>query len=141
MAWSIKHADLWAAEIEDAAGGLAAKLAGLAEAGAHLEFIFARRAPELPGKGIVFLTPLKGAKPIKAAKSFGFHPLSRCGVVRVEGPDSQGMGARITSLIAEKELTLRGFSATTMGKRCVIHLAFDSVADSSRAIRALRKLK
>jgi hypothetical protein len=49
---------LWAAMLQDRVGGLAGKLAPLAAAGANLEFIIARRAPEQPGRGVVFVTPL-----------------------------------------------------------------------------------
>ena len=141
MSLSIKRAELWAAEIEDQAGGLAQKLAGLSEAGVNLEFIFARRSSEAPGKGVVFVTPLKGARAIRAAKELGFQALGRVGVVRVEGPDKKGIAAHMTGAVAKLDVTMRGFSATSMHKRSVIHLAFDSVADATRAIRALKKLK
>lgn len=141
MSLSIARVELWAADIEDQAGGLAQKLAGLSEAGANLEFIFARRSTESPGMGVVFVTPIKGARCIRAAKDLGFQALGRVGVVRTEGPDKKGLAGRMTSAVAELDVTLRGFSATSMHKRSVIHLAFDSVADASRAIRALKKLK
>lgn len=141
MTLSIARAELWAAEIEDAAGGLASKLAGLAEAGINLEFIFARRSPEAPGKGVVFVTPLKGSRAVGVAKKLGFQALGRLGVVRIEGPDKQGLAARITGTVAEKNLTLRGYSASALGKRCVIFLAFDSVADAQAAMKALKRMK
>src|SRR5947207_10691597 len=130
MALSITRADLWAAGIEDEAGGLARKIEALTDAGANFEFVFARRSPEAPGKGVVFLTPLKGSKQKQAAKSNGFQKLSRIGAVRVEGPNVRGMAARITKAVAEKSLSLRGYSAVSMGKRFVMYLAFDSQADS-----------
>ncbi len=68
MALKITRADVWASTIEDRPGGLAEKLAALAEAGAQLEFVIARRASERPSTGVVFLTPLKGAAQLRAAK-------------------------------------------------------------------------
>ena len=43
---------VWAASMQDTPGSLANKLAALAEAGADLGFIVARRSPEKPGKTI-----------------------------------------------------------------------------------------
>ncbi len=139
MALSITRAELWAAEIEDQAGGLASKLDGLSEAGANLEFVFARRSPEDPGKGVVFVTPLKGARQKLAAKKLQFQLLERIGVVRIEGNDSPGLSARITAAIAAKKLSLRGFSGSTIGRRVVIFVAFDSKADAIQAQRTLKK--
>ena len=139
MALSIARADLWAAGIEDEAGGLARKLEALAEAGSNFEFVFARRSPEAPGKGVVFLTPLKGGRQKQAAKRHGFQLLSRIGVVRVEGPDSRGASAKITKALAGKNLSMRGYSASSVGKRCVMYLAFDSQADATQAVRTLKR--
>jgi len=56
----VEHVDVWAASIQDKPGALATVLAELRESGADLQFIIARRAPEAPGKGVVFVTPLQG---------------------------------------------------------------------------------
>ena len=62
MALKATRVDTWAATIKDQPGGLAAKLEALAAAKVNLEFIIARRAPEKPGTGVVFVTPITGAK-------------------------------------------------------------------------------
>ena len=67
MALKVTKADVWAATIEDRAGGTAEKLEGLSKAGANLEMLLARRTAEQPGKGVMFVTPLKG-KAVKAAQ-------------------------------------------------------------------------
>ena len=139
MALSISRAELWAVGIEDQAGGLASKLEGLAATGANLEFVFARRSPEDPGKGVAFVTPIKGAKQKLAARNLGFQPLERIGTVRIEGTDSAGLSAKITKALAEKNLTLRGYSGSTIGKRVVTYLAFDSQADAIQAVRVLKR--
>ena len=61
----VEHVDVWAATIEDRPGYLAHVLAELREAGADLHFIIARRAEA--GKGVVFVTPLRGDREIAAA--------------------------------------------------------------------------
>ena len=65
----ITRAVIWAAHIEDRPGGLAEKLEALAQAGANLDFILARRAPESPGMGVVFVAPLKGERQLKIGRA------------------------------------------------------------------------
>ncbi len=45
----VERVDVWAASTVDKPGGLSGILKGLHEAGADLDFIIARRAPEKPG--------------------------------------------------------------------------------------------
>ena len=101
MALNITRVDVWAAGIEDRPGGLAEKLAALAEAGAQLEFVIARRAPDKPGTGVAFLTPLKGAAQIRAAKKAGFEKTKSLHSVRIDGPDKPGLAAQMTQALAE----------------------------------------
>ena len=72
MALKATRAEVWAASIEDRAGGAAEKLEALAKAGASLEMVLTRRTPENPGRGVMFVTPLKGAKAMRAAQEAGF---------------------------------------------------------------------
>ena len=140
MALNVTRADVWAASIEDRPGGLAGKLAALAEAGAQLEFVIARRASERPGTGVVFLTPLKGSAQIGAAKKAGFEKTKSLHSLRVEGPDKPGLGAKMTQALAQAGINLRGLSAAAVGPRCVVHLALDSTADATKAARLLKRL-
>jgi hypothetical protein len=71
MALKATKAEVWAATIEDRAGGAADKLEALARGGANLEMLLARRT-EQPGQGVMFVTPVKGAKAVKAAQEAGF---------------------------------------------------------------------
>ncbi|MCY3019259.1 MAG: amino acid-binding protein [Planctomycetota bacterium] len=139
MAWKVTRIKIWAASIEDKPGALAGKLTTLAKAGASLEFAFARRAPEKPGTGVVFVTPLQGAGQLRAARAAGFQTISRVHGVRVEAPNMKGVGACLTHRLAAAELNLRGFSAVGRGKQAVVYLAFDSEADAAAAVRALKK--
>jgi len=140
MALQVTRVDVWAASIEDAPGGLAGKLAALAEAGANLEFVIARRSPEKPGTGVVFVTPIKGAAQARAAKKAGFVKTKSLHSVRVEGPDKKGQGAKVTQAVAEAGINLRGVSAAAIGRKFVSHLALDSSADATKAVRLLKKL-
>jgi hypothetical protein len=140
MALKVTRADVWAASIRDRPGGLAAKLAALAKAGAQLEFVVARRAPEKPGTGVVFLTPLKGAAQLKAAKRAGFEKAQSMHSLRIEGRDEPGLGAKMTQVLTEAGINVRGLSAAAIGLRCVMHLALDSTADAAKATRLLKRL-
>jgi len=71
MALKATKAEVWAVSIDDRAGGVADKLEPLAKAGANFEMVFARRTPESPGKGMLFVTPVKGAKVIRSAREAG----------------------------------------------------------------------
>jgi len=118
MKLDVTRVNVWAASIKDEPGGLAGKLDALAEAGANLEFVIARRE----------------AKKQKFAKTSSLHS------VRVEGPDKAGLGAAITKALADACVNLRGLSAAAIGRKFVMHFALDSSADATKAIRALKKL-
>ncbi len=135
------RAEVWAATIEDRPGGLAEKLTALAGAGVNLDFIVSRRAPERAGKGVVFVTPITGAKQVKAAKAAGFQKTEKLHSVRVEGLDKPGAGAALTKALADAGLNLRGVSGAAMGRSFVGYLALDTAADTSKALAALKKLK
>ena len=139
MAYAIKKVDVWAGEVEDRPGGLGAKLTTLSAAGANFEFLISRRAPDKPGTGVVFLTPIKGAKQKSAAQQAGLNTTDSLHSVRVEGPDRAGLGTKMTQALADSGINLRGISAAALGRRAVTYLAFDSAADADNAIRILKK--
>ena len=139
MAYTVKKVDVWAGEIADQPGGLAATVSALRGAGANLEFIIARRSPEKPGTGVVFVTPIKGAKQKSAAQAAGLSTTESLHSVRVEGPDRPGLGAQMTDALAAAGINLRGLSAAAIGRRAVSYLAFDNGADAASAIGVLRK--
>ena len=140
MKLKVSRTDTWAGMIDDRPGGLADKLAALAAAGANLEFIIARRAPEQRGSGVVFVTPLKGAKQIKAAEAAGFQKTESLHSLRIEGADQPGMGAKLTRALAEAGINLRGLSGAAIGRRYVTHLALDTAQDAAKAATVLKKL-
>lgn len=139
MAYSIKKVDVWAGEIADRPGGLASTLAAMTKAGANIEFVVARRAPDKPGTGVVFMTPIKGGKQKTAAQQAGLGTSESLHSVRIEGPDKAGLGAKLTDALAAAGINLRGISAAALGRRAVSYLAFDSAADSEAAVRILKK--
>jgi hypothetical protein len=135
----VESVDVWAASIQDRPGGLAEVLATLRDAGADLQFIIARRAPEKPGTGVVFVTPLQGDAEIRAAAQVGFNVTQKLHSIRVMGQDRPGIAAELTAKIAEGGINLRGFSASVIGRQFVAYLATDSLADANKAIAVLEK--
>jgi hypothetical protein len=139
MALEITQVEVWAATIEDRPGGLGEKLDPLAKAGANLEFVIARRTPDKPGEGVVFVTPIEGDA-VQAATAAGFAVAKSLRSLRVAAADEPGLGARIAGALASAGISLRGISAAAIGDRCVCYLAFDSPEDSAKAQDALKSL-
>ena len=140
MALKVSKLDVWVGAMKDVPGALAEKLAALGEAGANLSFVLARRTPEKRGKGVVFLSPLRGSKQLAVAKKAGLRKSKTIAALRVEGPDKPGVGACITAALASAGINLRGLSAAVIGRRFVLHLALDKAADAAKAARILRRL-
>jgi len=140
MALKVTRAEVWMATIDDRAGGASDKLAPLAKAGAKLEFVFARRTPEQPGRGMVIAYPVKGKKVIEAASAAGFAKPADMHSVRVEGGDKPGMGALMTRALAAAGISFRGMSAGVIGRKFVSFIALDSAEDAARAMSVLKKL-
>ena len=138
MPYDVKKLDVWTGEIDDKVGGLASMLEPLAEAGVDLQFLVARRQPHLPGKGVVFLSGIAGAKGTKAAAAAGLAKASDVVALRVEGPNKAGAASQITRRLADAGINLRGVSAGVMGKKFQLFLAFDNAADADKAARSLR---
>ena len=139
MAFDVSKIDVWTGEIEDRSGGLADKIEAVSEAGANLEFVIARRAPERPGLGLVFMAPLRGAAQVRAATAAGMEKAPNVYTLRIEGPNRPGLGARITRAVADAGINMRGMSGTGLGRRCAIYLSFDNTADTEKARRILQK--
>jgi predicted amino acid-binding ACT domain protein len=135
----VEHVDVWTATIQDKPGAVAGMLDGLREAGADLQFIIARRAPDSPGKGVLFVTPLQGDREIEAAAQLGFNVTRSVNTVRVTGSDRRGIAAELTQRIAKKGVNLRGFSASAIGSQFVAYFAVDSREDADKVMEVLQK--
>jgi len=131
---------VWAGDIADQPGGLAEKLSALAKGGTNLEFVIARRRPDEPGKGVVFVSPVKGKAAEAAAASVGMSKAMDVPTLRIEGPDSPGMGDRILRAIADRGINLRGVSAAAIDGKFVAYFGFFRADEASRAAQALRGL-
>jgi hypothetical protein len=138
MSYTVSRVEIWKGEMDDRAGGLAAKLEAVSNAEINLEMVIARRQPDKPGKGVVFLGPLKGPKAEKAAAAAGLTKTSELTALRVEGTDKPGECHRMIRRLSDAGVNLRGVSAAVLGNKFVTCLAFDNDADATKAARLLQ---
>jgi len=135
----VNRVDVWTASIADKPGGLSGTLKGVFEAGADLDFVIARRAPDEPGMGAVFITPIRGDREIEAASTLGFNLTSSVDSVRVEGDNVPGAAVNIAETIANADINVRSFSAAVIGPRYIAYVGFDSSSDADRAAEVLQE--
>jgi hypothetical protein len=140
MGFKLDRVHVWAGEVMDQAGGVAAKLQLLAQAGANLEYIYTRRQPDKPGTGVLLVAPISGPMQLRAAKSAGLHETNNPVVLRVEGDNQAGLGHRLTQQWALAGLSLQGLTLAVLADKFVGYVSFDTVADSNRAAAILGDL-
>ena len=141
MKLDMRKEQVWVAPLKDTPGALAEKLKTLAEAGVNLEFLIARRVEKPRGRGVVFVTPIRGPKQQAAAQAAGFHKSNSIHGLSVGCKDAPGYAAVVCRTLAEAGVNLRGFSGAAIGKRAVLNLALDSEADVTKARKALNKIR
>jgi hypothetical protein len=138
MSILVERVDVWAASIQDEPGALATKLEVLAEAGADLDFAIARRAPDKPGTGVVFVTPIRGDVEVAAAAEAGFAVSQSLHSLRIEGDNEPGVCAQLSRKLADTGINLRGLSAAVIGARFIIYIALDTAEDAAKAMGVLQ---
>ena len=138
---TVKKVAVWTGDISDRVGGLSSKLALLAQVKTDLSFVVARRQPHQPGMGVVFLGPIKGSKQTEAARAAGLSPAQDLVALQVEGVCNGCTYCyvhRITQVIADGQINLRGLSSELIGKKIIATIAFDSEQDADAAAKLLR---
>lgn len=138
MRIDIDRVVVWAAGMDDRPGGLAEKLDVLAQADIDLEFVNARRSPDKPGKGVVFVMPIKGAKQVRTAKKAGFEKTKSLHGIRIATGNKPGFSSELAQKIAGAGINLRAFSGASIGNRAMFYLAFDSEADANKALKLIK---
>ena len=139
MALKIEKVDVWSGSIPDEAGGLARVLEPLVKAGADFSFLIARRRPESPGAGVVFIGGIRGKKQTAAAQSVGLMQTGEIGALRLEATDKAGLVHQVAAKLASAGINLRGLSASVVGSKCAMIVAFDGAADRDAAAKLLKK--
>jgi hypothetical protein len=98
----------------------------------------ARNGMVVTRAGIVFVAGLRGAKQTKAARSVGLAKTTNLSGLRIEASDKPGLLQKLLTKLPPAGITLRGVSASVIGNRCVIMVAFESAADRDKGVRLLR---
>jgi hypothetical protein len=137
MASRVDRVDVWKGTIADSPGELGKVLKSLREAGANLEFLFAR--PWKEGQSAIFLAPLQGAAQIRAAKSAGIVKWAERPSLRIRSANKAGLAAKIASALGAAGINIHGLSAIGDGNRSVFYLALKK-ADIAKAQRAVKKV-
>lgn len=140
MSFKMDRVHVWAVEVKDEPGGVAAKLANLAESGANLDYVYTQRNLEKPGVGILYVAPIVGNEQTRAAKASGMHEVSEPIVMRVEGDNTAGLAFRLKQAWARNNINLHGAIMTVINNKFVGFVTFDSVADANQAAMLLAQV-
>jgi hypothetical protein len=140
MGFKLDRIHVWSCEIADQAGGMANKLAPLAQAGANLQYISTRRIISRPGAGILYVAPVTGPAQVRAARSVGLTETHDTVVLRVEGDNEAGLGFRLTQQWALAGISLQALTMSVLANKFVGYAAFDTVEDANRAAQILADL-
>ncbi len=140
MGFKLDRVHVWSGEIQDQAGGIAQKLAPLAQAGANLEYISTRRQPDKPGTGLLFVAPVTGPSQVRVARAAGLAESQDQVVLRVEGDNQAGLAHRLTQQWALAGINLQGLTMSVLADKFIGYASFDSVTDANRAAQILADL-
>ncbi len=136
--WDRVH--VWSGDVKDQAGGVAEKLAHLAQAGANLEYVFTKRLPNKPGEGVLYVAPVTGPAQVRAAKAAGLHEVEHPVVRRIEGDNEAGLAHHLTQQWAIAGISLQGLTMAVLANKFVGYASFDTVQDANRAAQILADL-
>jgi hypothetical protein len=140
MSFKLDRVHVWSGEVADQAGGVASKLAFLAQAGANLEYVFTKRLSDKPGSGILYVAPVTGATQVRAARAAGLTEVSSPVLRRIEGDNEAGLAHRLTQQWALAGISLQALSMAVLGGKFVGYAAFDTVEAANRAAQILADL-
>lgn len=140
MSFKMDRIHVWAVVVKDEPGGVAAKLAHLDQAGANLDYVYTQRMNDKPGHGMLYVAPIVGVEPTKAAKSAGLTEVNDPVVMRLEGDNTAGLAHRLKHEWASANINLHGATMAVLGTKFIGYITFDSIEDANRAARILAEL-
>jgi hypothetical protein len=140
MSFRYDRVHVWSCEVPDEPGGVASKLAALAQAGENLEYVGTRRLAEKPGWGVLYIAPVTGPDQVRAARSVGMHEVTNPVVIRVEGDNKAGLAHRLTHDWALAGISFQGLTMAVVNDRFIGYAAFDNAADANKAATILANI-
>ncbi len=138
MRYRITKEYVWFGTIPDHPGALAEKLRALSAGNLNLDLILSRR--ESPGRAALFVSPLRTLEELEIAAQAGFGKKDSFPTIRVAGPNTPGLGAKIADALAGAGINIRAFTGAALGDQHVTSIMFDSAADVERAKETLDRL-
>jgi hypothetical protein len=140
MSFRYDRVHVWSCEVPDEPGGVASKLAALAEAGENLEYVGTRRLAEKPGWGVLYIAPVTGPDQVRAARTVGMHEVTNPVVIRVEGDNKAGLAHRLTHDWALAGISFQGLTMAVVNDKFIGYAAFDNPADANKAATILANI-
>jgi hypothetical protein len=140
MSFKMDRVHVWACEVHDMPGGVAAKLSHLDDAGANLDYVYTQRLPDKPGHGLLCVAPIIGVEAVKGARAAGMHEVNEPIVMRVEGDNTAGLAHRLKHEWAKANINLHGAIMAVLGTKFIGYITFDTVEDANKAARILAEL-
>jgi predicted amino acid-binding ACT domain protein len=140
MSFKMQRVHVYHAEVPDAPGGIAGTLKPLAEAGAHLEYVYSQRSATKPGHGDLYVAPLTAQSHVTAAKAAGLKEVQEPIVMRVEGDDKAGLARKLTTAWEMAGLNLHGMVLSSFHGKFVGYVTFDTPTDANKAATILAEI-
>lgn len=140
MSFKMQRVHVYHTEVKDEPGGIADKLKPLAEAGAHLEYVYSQRSATRPGYGDLYVAPLTTQSQIQAAKEIGLHEVQEPIVMKIEGDDKAGLAGKLTVAWETAGINLHGMVMSVHDGKFVGYVTFDTVADGNKAATILAEI-
>jgi hypothetical protein len=140
MSFRYDRVHVWSCEVPDEPGGVAGKLAALAQAGENLEYVGTRRLAEKPGWGVLYIAPVTGPDQVRAARQVGMHEVTDPVVIRVEGDNKAGLAHRLTHEWALAGISFQGLTMAVISGKFIGYAAFDNAGDANKAATILANI-
>lgn len=138
MAVSVKKVELWRREVGNQPGTLARTLEPLARSGANLKVLMGYGIPGDPGRAVIELFPISGAKGTAAARQAGLSS-SPIATLLVEGDNRAGLGHSFASAVGEAGINIDFIVAQVIGNRFSAVMGFPNNADADRAAGLIKR--
>ncbi len=138
MTYRITKEYVWFGSIPDHPAALAEKLHALTAGSLNLDLVMSRR--EAPGRAMLFVSPLRTLEELEIAAKAGFGKKDSFLTLRVAGPNTPALAAKMTAALAQAGITIRSFTGAALGDQHVTCIMFDNPADVDRAKEILDRL-
>ncbi|HEY8995379.1 MAG TPA: hypothetical protein VIM71_11995 [Lacunisphaera sp.] len=140
MKLTTTHVEMWSVEITDEVGGLARALRAIADFGADLDYVMAQRQSDKAGKGILFVSSPGNRVQLDRVTDLGLRRVNDRPMLKIEGNDAPGMGARLARAIANAGVTIKSFTGGATGHGFVCFVGFDTAQDLDKVDTAIQAL-